>query len=190
MQKSNNNTFYGVLAVLLVGASFLIAKMWILPQYQKSKTESAQVESERKAAQAKLDSLTKVKGKMTTLSDTVNNMFIAIPKDNDTENIVTALEQIALSNKIYIPTFQISDSSASSVANTDETITVATGNTVDIAFSVTGSMTDLTNFVKAIESDLKFFDVQGISMSSSEGVVSMTLQIRAYKQGVSSSSNS
>ncbi len=189
MQKSNNTAFYGVLAIMITGACFMASYMWIIPQLKDNKSKSAIVSSDLGAAEAKLASVSKVSAKLTTLSDTVNSMFIAIPKDNDTENIITLLEQLASSNKIYIPTFQIGEGGQAS-ADPETSVSTSSGNVVSISFGVTGSLADISSFIAAIESDIKFFNVKSMVMSSSDSVISMTITLDAYKQAPSSVTNS
>jgi Tfp pilus assembly protein PilO len=92
---------------------------------------------------------------------------IAIPEDKDMANLITEIEAIAKSQGMFIPSPSITDGA---------------DNTVSIAFGISGSLADIEKFMETIQSDLRFFNIKSISMSSSNDVINMSMSIEAYKR--------
>lgn len=180
MPKTNNNSFWSVLAILLVIVAFFINYYIQIPGYKAVRNESSTVSAELTAATKKKDSLDQAKTDIDSLGDYLQQMFVAIPGDKDTANVIAELEAIATKNGTTIPSIQISDSSAYALKS--GTSTLSKSNAVLIAFSVNGTFESLSTFTKNLENDLKFFNIKALTLSSSNGTMSMSVQIEAYKQ--------
>lgn len=177
MQKNNGSMSSGVIAFLAAVMFFLVSWLWIMPQYRQGQADLARVTYEVNAAKEKLTSLQSAQSTLDSLGGTFDSMLVAVPKDQDSGNIITTLEAIATANKTYIPSFQIGGTSASAASSVSSTV-----GTVPVVFSTTGTFESLNTFVKAIESNLKFFNIRTISVSSSDSGISMTIQLDAYTQ--------
>ena len=187
MQKSNSG-FYAAAAVLLSLASLFYVWKFILPEYQKTQGEIAQAEDEISAGKLKLDSLQSTKVGLDSLGDLVDRLFIAVPEDKDTPNLITELEAIATKNKMYIPSIQISDAAASSAstsadASATTTQTATSGlNPISISLSVTGDFGQLNQFLTDLEKDVRFTNVKSVTLSSSDEGMSLSVQMEVYKR--------
>ncbi len=178
MEKSKKSAASGVLPVLLIVITFLLSWFWLVPQYKQNQADAAQVSYEVTAVKGKLESLQSAKSTLDSLGTTVDSMFVAIPDNQDTGNIITTLEAIATANSTYVPSFQIGSTTATTAAST-----ATTGlGTVPVSFSINGSFANLTAFIKAVENNLKFFNVQSLTIANGDKTMSMTLQLNAYTQ--------
>lgn len=191
METAKKSKSSASIPVFLVIVAFLLSWFWIVPQYKQNQAEAAQVSHDLTAVKGKLDSLKTAQSTLDGLGSTVDSMLIAIPGGQDTGNIVTTLEAIATANKTYIPSFQISGGTAESTASTETATTTGTqasSNTVSVSFSVNGDFAGLTSFVKAVENNLKFFNVKSVTLASDDkGTMALTLQLEAYTQDNTSS---
>lgn len=175
MGKRNNNQFYGFLAVLITIAAFIGCWQLIIPKYKSNRQSLDTLTKEVAAAKQQEDSIKTASTSLSGLGAIVDQMMVAIPKDKDTANLISELEQIASKHNTYIPTIQVADSST--------TQTGSSSDEVIISLSVSGAFADLQGFVKSIEGNLKYFNIQSLSLSApAGGPMSLSLQIKAYKQ--------
>lgn len=186
MQKSNSG-FYAALAVLISLASLFYTYKYILPQYQKNQSDIAKVDKEISAAKIKYDSLQSTKNSLDQLGDIVDKLFIAVPEDKDTPNLITELEVMAAKYKMVIPSIQIADSTTAGTAAavpTGTASTLSTGiNPVSVSFALTGDFTQLSQFLAQLEKDIRFTNVKSITLASSEGNdMSFSVQVEVYKR--------
>jgi len=189
MRKTNNHFFSGFLAIFIAILAFLAVWLWLMPSYQETSLAVSKTNYEVDAAKEKLDSLKVAKTTIDSLGPIVGQMLVAVPPKKDTEGIITSLESIATLNKTYIPSFQISEPTSSKVVG--DKGSEGASNIVTVSFSVQGSFNNLMGFVGSVEKDLKFFNVNGITLTSSkDNGLTMTLQLNAYKQNNSASLNS
>lgn len=179
MDRAKNGMPSGVIAVLISIAFFLVSWLWLLPQYKQNEADFAKVDYEVTAAKDKLDSLKSAQSTLNDLGGTLDSMFVAIPKDQDSGNVITTLEAIAVANKTYIPSFQITDSGASALGGSVKPVT---SGTVSVVFSTSGTFEGLNAFVKSIESNLKIFNIKSLTVSSGDKGMNMTVQLDAYVQ--------
>ncbi|MFA4996177.1 MAG: type 4a pilus biogenesis protein PilO [Patescibacteria group bacterium] len=185
MQKSNSG-FYAAAAVILTLASLFYAWKFILPEYQKTQGEIAQADKEISAGEIKLDSLQSTKVGLDSLGDLVDRLFLAVPEDKDTPNLITELEAIATKSKMYIPSIQISDGAASANMGTDTAATTTQAvsglNPISISLSVTGDFGQLNQFLMDLEKDIRFTNVKSVTLSSSDEGMSLAVQMEVYKR--------
>lgn len=189
MQKSNSG-FYAAAAVLLTLASLFYVWKFILPEYQKTQGEIAQADKEISAGKLKLDSLQSTKVGLDGLGDLVDRLFLAVPEDKDTPNLITELEAIAAKSKMYLPSIQISDVAASSTSTPADTSATATAtqtavsglNPIGISLSVSGNFSQLNQFLTDLEKDIRFTNIKSTTLSSSDDGMSLSVQIEVYKR--------
>lgn len=162
-----------ILIVLAIGVSFYLAWKVIIPKYKEDKTALARAKSEIEAAQLKIDSLDKAKIDLAELGSVVDQMLIALPKDEDTPNLIAELEALAASHQTVIPSIQITNSAGAAAA---------ANNTVEVNFSVNGSFANLSGLITSLEKDIRFMSVQSATLTSSDEQMSLALQLLAYKR--------
>lgn len=193
--KKNNSAFMAVLTVMIVIGCFVFTWKFILPGYTQKQQEIAQIDLEIKNAQAKYDSLTETKAALSQLGDLVNQMLVAVPSDKDTPNLITELEAIAAKNDATIPSISIADSSSSESATSAASGVASSSNAITVSFAVCGSFDGMHTMISSLESDLRFMNVQSITLtqeaaSSSpvsgsdtcSGKLSLAIQLLAYKR--------
>lgn len=169
MQKRNNEKFQAITAIFIIIAALVACWEFSLPAYNKSIADQAKYKADIAAADIKLISVKKNEKvfKDAQTEKTVNLLKIAIPEDKDLPNLITELEAIATSHGMFIPAPSIADGA---------------DNTVMISFGISGTLEELTSFMKTIQKDLRFFNIKSISMSATKDIVNMSLTIEAYKR--------
>lgn len=190
--KRSNNMIIIVIAIIIAGGCFFYSWKYILPDYKKNQQKLATTTAEIKNAKTKLESLKTAQTTLSDLGDLVSQMSIAVPVDKDTPNLITELEAVTAKYQIALPTVQISDSTAGS-ANAGATSSSSIG-AVNVSFSVNGSFDNIQKLIYDLEHDIRFMNVQSISLTSagtakSGGQMSMSLQLTAYKRANTSLSS-
>ncbi len=180
--KRSNSGFYGLLAVLIAVASFVYCWKQIIPAYQKNQEQVAKVNKEIELSKVKLESLQTTKNSLDQLGDIVNRLFIAIPSDKDTPNLITELEAIAAKSETIIPSIQIASAAAQAPASGAAAATPK--NAVSVSFSVNGTFENLNKMITALEKDIRFTNIKSLTYSvSSDGkTTSLALQFEVYKR--------
>jgi Tfp pilus assembly protein PilO len=180
MQKSNSG-FYSAIAVILVLASFLYAWKFLVPDYQKTQTELAKTNREIDSMRIKLESLNMAKTSMDSMGDTVNKLFLSIPGDKDSPNLITELEAIATKAKTYMPSISISDGSAAAAAVASA---APTSNAITVSFTVNGAFGDLNQLITDLEKDIRFTNIRSITYTydKKSQANSLALQLDVYKR--------
>lgn len=185
-KRKSNNMFYGGVTFIIVVCSFVYSWKFLVPKYNSQKAEIKTVEDELKAATNKLESIKITRTTLETLKPITSQLFIAVPGDKDSPNLITELEAIALKHKMIIPAIQIADSGAASAAGTSTGVgATSSANAVSISFAVNGSFDNLNAFVTSIEKDIRFMNIKSLSVTSNDeepDKMSLTLQIEAYKR--------
>ena len=183
MRKKSNNIFYGGITVLIVICSFAYCWKFLLPKYVSQKAEIKTVEDELKSATNKLESIKKTRVTLETLKPITSQLFVAVPGDKDSPNLITELEATALKNKLIIPSIQISDGAKAAPTTTAATAPT-TGGVVSISIAVNGSFDNLNAFITLLEKDLRFMNIKTLSITAGEdpSKISLTLQLEAYKR--------
>ena len=172
MSKFNNEKFQAVCAILISIAAIIVCWEVALPSYAKNIADRDQYQADATAAQAKLTSVNTNATKLSAsgADEIINQLKIAIPEDKDLPNLITELEAIAKNEGMFIPAPSITDGA---------------DNTVAISFGISGTLQEIESFMATIQSDLRFFNIKSISMSTSKDVINMSLTIEAYKRTTS-----
>ncbi|HOX41630.1 MAG TPA: type 4a pilus biogenesis protein PilO [bacterium] len=173
-KRKSGGSSYGLIAVILLVASFVISWKFVLPEYKTKNQERLKLNAEIEAAENKISALATTKSQLDGIKDTVDKVFIAVPEGKDMPNLVSELEAIASKHKTYIPSIQAV--SAAAATTTESTESNPANNT--IAFSASGSFEDLTAFVTSLEGDLRFFNIKNLAYSYSDKDNIMTLSVQ------------
>lgn len=179
MRKRSNSLFYGAVAVLIIVCAFVYCWKSLVPKYYSQRSEIDMADEELKAATNKLESIKTTGTTLQSIASITDQLFVAIPGDKDAPNLITELEAIATKHNLIIPAIQIED--RTSTGNTQ----TSNANAVPISFSVNGTFEDLNAFVGTIEKDIRFMNINSITMASDEenqGILSLSMQIEAYKR--------
>jgi len=180
--KKNNNGAYVALSLLVVALCFFYSWRVILPEYKTNKESLNQLEKEIASARDKLDSLKTTQSSLNSLGDIVDKLLVSMPSSSDAPNLVTEIEAIATKHQTFIANIQVGDDQPGSTA------VAASGkdaNTVPVSFSVSGSFEMISQFISSIESDVRFMNIQTLSLGSGSdksGVMSLSISINAYKR--------
>lgn len=179
MQKSNTS-FYLTCAVLITLASLFYTWKYIVPKYQKTQSQIVGTDKEISAAKLKLESLDSTKKSLDQLGELVNKLFIAIPEDKDTPNLLAEIEAIANNVKLPspLPSIQISDSAVSNESGVSGNLNSATA-----AFTATGTFEQLSTLLAKLENDVRFTNISSINFSKSkEQTITLSVQMEVFKR--------
>jgi len=166
MKKNSSNTPV-IIAVVIMLISFAVSYFMLIPNYRTTNEKLALAQQDLSTVQNQLDALQKTKADLDDLGPTVDQVLVAVPADVDAPDFITELEAMTAKYGTYLPTVQLS-------AN-------ANGN-VDLAFSATGSFSDMTSLMKSVESDIRVMNIESMSVSSNKDKMTVSLQIEAYKR--------
>lgn len=176
--KKSNSSLSGILALIIIIGAFYYSWKYTIPAYQKSQNDIVETQKEIDAGKSKLASLKTVQNDLDQLGTVTDKLFIAIPGDKDTPNLITELEATAAKYSIVLPSIQISDSISASGAQT----TATAGNAVSVSFAVTGSFEDLNKFLTSLENSIRYSNVKTITFASADKEMSMAIQLEVYKR--------
>ncbi len=153
-----------------------------MPSYAANSEKLQILDMEITNAQAKLDSLDKVRNDLSSIDSTFEKISVAIPEGADEPNLITELEAIAVKNGIVLPSVSVSTESADN-GDYEEGESQAYGVPISISFSVNGSFDNLNQFVADLEKSIKFLNITDLNYAYAEdGSISLSLVISAYGQ--------
>ena len=182
MKKSNSKFLSNSIAIILTLTIFLISWKFILPSYSSNRAKSTALTSEVSEAQEKIASIDSAKADLSGISDTINQLLVAIPSDKDIPNLISELEAIAAKNSLIIPAIDTSGQTAA--AATETSLEISSGTPVNISFSVAGPVDNIFAFTGSLEKSIKFMNIKAITMTSENGTdVSASYNIEAYSRG-------
>jgi Tfp pilus assembly protein PilO len=173
-KKSDNYIVLTSITILLI--CFIFSWQMLLPRYKDNKQNLDSVQKELTAATDRLNSLKNAKATLNTLGTVVDKMLVAVPANPDIPNLISELEAIAVRNRAYIPSIE--------VTNKEES---ADGGSVELAFSVTGNYSDIHNFITGLEQDMRYMNIKSATISSSGSSMTLGLTVEAFYRGVSDS---
>jgi len=143
--------------------------------------------------QANLESL---KNDISERSDFISKTEEAMPTTSQIPELIVTLSNFANNNSLYITNFspkEVASTTAGGAVNPANPAPVLNYNTVEIDFDITGSYSDLKQFIKDIETNIRPIDIVSISVSgggqisSTTSAESLRFSIKAYvyyeKQG-------
>lgn len=187
MRKSNNKLLSNAMAVILTAVIFLVSWKMILPSYADNKSKANVLKSEVDEAQNKIASIESAKVDLSGITDTINQLLVAIPEDKDEPNLISELEAIGTKNSIGIPSIEIS--SGASASATDTSTSLSAGTPVTVSFSVIGSADKISALTESLEKSIKFMNIKTITMTSQEGGdISASYSIETYVRGSANNS--
>lgn len=163
MKQKNNKMLSNALAVILTVVVFLVVWKVLLPSYSDNKTKQSKLSSEVSDAQAEILSIENAKSDLSSITNTINQLLVAIPSDRDEPNLISELEAIAAKNTLVLPSIDISKDSG----GTGETASavVTTGIPLSVSFSVTGPFANIGTFTESLEKSIKYMKIKSITMS-------------------------
>lgn len=175
------------MAVILTAVIFLVSWKMILPSYADNKSKANVLKSEVDEAQNKIASIESAKVDLSGITDTINQLLVAIPEDKDEPNLISELEAIGTKNSIGIPSIEIS--SGASASATDTSTSLSAGTPVTVSFSVIGSADKISALTESLEKSIKFMNIKTITMTSQEGGdISASYSIETYVRGSANNS--
>jgi Tfp pilus assembly protein PilO len=162
-------------------ASFIYCWKSIIPDYQKNQEALAKTNKEIELSKAKLESLQNTKNSLAQLGDIVDRLFISVPADKDTPNLITELEAIATKSETVIPSIQISEAAPSKDTK------APAKNAISVSFSVNGTYENLNKMITALEKDIRFTNIKSLtySVTPDAKTTSLALQLEVYKRDAS-----
>lgn len=184
LKTKNDVSLYYIIGLALIAvAGIYFTWKYIMPQYALNKQKLGSYEAEIQSAETTFASFSIAKQNYEQAKPTVDDVFVAMPADNDVPNLISELEKIAQRYGTYLPSIQISDgtSNASRTSATTSTASTSGSNAVNVAFSVNGSVDSMQGFVRALENDLKIFNIKSMNVTYTAGSLSLSLQMETYK---------
>lgn len=179
MNKEDKSLFLPLVALLVAVTSFLICWKMLMPSVADNQAKIQAYNSDISSAEEKIQSLTEASKKITSITDVVSNILVAIPEDVDTPNLVTEIETIAAVNQVLLPSISPPD-------NTSETA-IKSGQGLSTTISISGGFTNIYNFISALESSIRFSKITSLSLSSSDDdALNATITFEVYKRPSSS----
>ena len=160
--RRNSNSYHLLLALIVVAACFYYSSTKLVPKYRDDRAKLALIQLELKAINNKKASLQNAKQSIEELGDIVDKMLVAVPQDKDAPNLVAELEAIAIKYQVQLPSIQILDSAT---GGTDG-LTSESDNVIPVALTINGSFSDVQQFVEAVETDIRFMNIKGLTLSS------------------------
>lgn len=170
MKDDNSENYLVITALIVVLAAFIFCWKFAVPRYKEHKQQLETAKIELETASKKLEALKNAKTTLSTLGDITDKMLVAIPEDPDIPNLISELEAIAIRNRSYIPSIEVSPA--------DEV-----NKSIEVAFSVTGGFADLHNFISSLEDDVRFINIKNLTVSSSGSTMTLSVSLDAYYRG-------
>jgi Tfp pilus assembly protein PilO len=178
MKQRNNKMLLNALAVILTVVVFLVVWKILLPSYAKNKSEEQKLNSELSDAQAEVSSIETAKSDLSSITDTVNQLLVAVPADTDAPNLISELEAISTKNSLVLPSINIVSAGTTTATAAPK---VSAGTPVTVNFSVTGPFANISAFTDALETSIIFMHIKSITMSSANAnSVSASYSIETY----------
>jgi len=170
---------YG-LPVALIFLFFLISYFYTYPQLVAKNSLIKKYDDEAIAGQSTLTSLEKTKTLLEKSQANLMDAKVAVADDKDSPNILAELERLAARYGAIIPSVQINDAATSAKVKGNS---ASSGiiSPVLVSFMISGSADNMKSFVKALENDLKIFNIKSMVVSNSSGGVTLSIQAETYK---------
>ena len=109
------------------------------------------------------------------MSDTVNNLLIAIPDSVDAPNVIAEVETVANKNQVALSSMTPPAVSAGNASNSGMAVNV----------SVSGTYTNVKSFINSLETSIRFSKISNISISSSDEGISAAINFNVYSRPAS-----
>lgn len=175
MNKRDSTILLPVLALLVIGAGYLVCSNLLLPSIFEDRAKITAADADISQARAKLDSINQADQSMTKLAADVNNLLLAVPDSVDTPNLITEVESIGVASGVSIPSLSpptsISISSSGSSAN-------------GLATNVTlvGSFQGISTFINSLETSIRYSKITSLTISSSDSGLSASITFNVFSR--------
>jgi Tfp pilus assembly protein PilO len=173
--KSKSGIYIPIMVAIL---AFIFCWQYLVPRLKANKSSLGQVEAETSSLQARLESLKTAQSQLNALGDLVDQTLISVPEGVDMPNLLTELEAISVKHGTFLPSVQINDSK-------DDT----SWSNVPISFGISSDYSSLIDFMKSIETSIRYMNIQSITLSGSDDKMSLGLQVEAFQRTQSVSGN-
>lgn len=168
-QQAKSNNVVG-LALVLVTLCLVLAWLSLMPMVKSSRQRARDSQATVKQAQDKLASFDTVNGKISEIKDIIDRVAIAVPEDSNYQSILVSLEAIGSKESLPIYSFQPSQKTTSSSGSAFPRLS--------FSFSSAGDYAHLTALVKDLETNLRIFSIDSMSLSqvdASQAQLSVTV---------------
>jgi len=179
VNKKDSGIFLPSITLIIAIAGFIFGIKFLMPSIIDNQAKISAANEDIAAAQAKLDSIATANSTMTKLSDLVNNLLIAVPDNIDSPDLIAEIETIAGQNQVGMPSLTppkaIDSTSAANAGKSGLSVSVV----------VTGSFSNINNFISALESSIRFSKITSLTISSAvEGALSTTISFDVYSRPI------
>jgi Tfp pilus assembly protein PilO len=160
------------LAIILSIGAYIISVNLLLPDIFQNSAKIEAYDEDIKAAQTKLSSISESENAINKLSTTVNALLLAVPDSVDSPNLITEIETIAAANGVALPNISPPISAEATDAS----------NGLSTNITVVGSYLGITNFINALETNIRFSKLQSLAISNSENTLTATIAFEVFKR--------
>ncbi len=183
MNRRDLNLLLPIVTIVLAIAGYLVFSNLLMPSIGENLAKIDAANQDIASANAKLDSLSTASQSMTEFSDLVNNLFIAIPENVNSPDLITEIETIANQNQVALPSLSppigISASSVSGSATTG----------LSTNLTVVGSFQNINNFINSLETSIRFSKINNLTISSSDSGLTAAINFNVYSRPITSISS-
>jgi hypothetical protein len=136
------------------------------------------------AANIKLNSISTADQSMTQFSYLVKNLFVAIPENVDSPDLITEIETIANQNQVSLPSLTPPTGIESTSSSTGSASSGLSTN-----LTVVGSFQNINNFINSLETSIRYSKVNNITISSGDSDLTAAINFNVYSRPVSATSS-
>lgn len=180
MSKKELNLLLPAAVIILAVASYLLCSNLLMPKISENSAKITAFDHDISAANQKLDSLSAADKSMSTLTDLVNNLLVAVPEGINSPDLITEIEAIANQNKVSLPSLSPPASIGSSgSASADGLVT---------NLSVTGSFQNINNFINSLETSIRFSKINNLTLAASDSGLTAAINFSVYSRLVAGNS--
>ncbi len=173
-KKDINLILPAVTIVLAIGAYFLCSN-YLMPTIGENLAKVSAYNQDISAAEEKISSISTTEKIISQMSDTVNNLLIAIPDSVDAPNVIAEVETVANKNQVALSSMTPPAVSAGNASNSGMAVNV----------SVSGTYTNVKSFINSLETSIRFSKISNISISSSNEGISAAINFNVYSRPAS-----
>lgn len=171
-----------LLIVIVVGYFYLVAPKY--DAYTTAKSALAAAEKQRADAAAQKDAFTTLAQTLQSSPDAVAALDAALPLDAKPSRLYVVLENILQRAGIAAGSVTVDNTATAVVAGAGGTFDEQANRSVqptNIIVSATGTIDQLTQFLRALESSGRIFEVTDLSLNQGrEGQVVFKVTVKAY----------
>lgn len=179
-QSIQNKSLVSIgLAIICLAAGYYTYSS-LLPEYNSAKATKAQLAAENQRLTKALASTQEFLENYEQVSKDAAGIDLLLPVDNsDLANFVNNLASLAEASGVALAGLQLNETSQKPIENSIQT--------VDIAFSSSGSYLSLKDFIIKMQSNLRLMDIQSITANSAQtgpgtAILQFQIKLKTYYQ--------